>query len=114
MPFPARSSNRSGSATRSFYTWQEAVEQAIDLGESSLPALAAEPVRREFVLEPVRERRRSAIRRECSSGPWFASADTILGGVELSASEVAPAGLSDVSEDREPDARARRHGRQPR
>ena len=45
-----------------FYTWQEAVEQTIDLGESSLAAWPLEPLRREFVLE-------AAARSAAAPGP---------------------------------------------
>ncbi len=38
------------------YTWQEAVEQTIDLGESRLAELAAKARRQEFALEPQRQR----------------------------------------------------------
>jgi hydrogenase maturation protease len=38
------------------YTWQEAVERTIDLGDSSLGTLAAEPKPRDFVLESHRDR----------------------------------------------------------
>ena len=48
--------NYSRSVTKSFYTWQEAVEQKIDLGESSVGDLANRPARREFVLEAHRDR----------------------------------------------------------
>ena len=39
-----------------YYTWQEAVEQAIDLGDLNLGALVVQPLRREFAFESRRER----------------------------------------------------------
>jgi hypothetical protein len=39
-----------------FYTWQEAVERRIDLGNSTLALLCDQPLQQEFVFEPERDR----------------------------------------------------------
>ena len=59
-----------------FYTWQEAVEQAIDLGESSLAAPGgSSPQRRSLCWNPQRDRQPLRDPAGCSWGPLFASAD---------------------------------------
>jgi hypothetical protein len=71
------------------YTWQEAVEQVIDLGESSLAALAALPRRTAFVLEP--ERSREPLREPAGMfvGALVRERRRVEGVVELASSEVA-------------------------
>jgi hypothetical protein len=73
-----------------FYTWQEAVEQRIDMGESSLGALADCPRRREFALASHRDRQ--PLRRPDGKivGAIVRERKSIEGLVETSAAEVAP------------------------
>ena len=73
-----------------FYTWQEAVEQKIDLGESSLSALAKSPVRREFVLEAHRDRQPLRGPDGKILGSLVRERKCIEGQVETSAAEVEP------------------------
>jgi hypothetical protein len=73
-----------------FYTWQEAIEQKIDLGESSLCAVAGCPCRREFVLEPHRDRQPLCSPEGKFVGAIVRERKRIEGLVETSAAEVAP------------------------
>ena len=72
------------------YTWQEAVEQTIDLGESSLTALAAQSHRREFALEPKRDRQPLRDRAGMFIGALVRERRRVQGIVELGAVAVAP------------------------
>jgi hypothetical protein len=72
------------------YTWQEAVEQAIDLGESSLGELAVQPRRREFVLEPGRDRQPVRDRAGMFVGAVVRERRRVQGVVELGAVALAP------------------------
>jgi hypothetical protein len=72
------------------YTWQEAVEQTIDLGESSLEALAAQSHRREFVLELKRDRQPLRDHAGMFVGAVVRERRRVQGVVELGAVEVAP------------------------
>jgi hypothetical protein len=72
------------------YTWQEAVEQAIDLGESSLAELAVQSRRREFVLEPDRDRQPVRDRAGMFVGAVVRERRRVEGVVELGAVELAP------------------------
>jgi hypothetical protein len=73
-----------------FYTWQEAVEKKIDLGESSLGALADRPSRREFVLEAHRDRQPLCSPDGKIVGALVRERKWIEGLVETSAVKVAP------------------------
>jgi hypothetical protein len=73
-----------------FYTWQEAVEQKIDLGESSVDALVECPCRREFVLEAHRDRQPLCRPDGKIVGALVRERTCIEGLVETSALEVAP------------------------
>ena len=73
-----------------FYTWQEAVEQKIDLEESSLGALADRPRQREFVLESHRDRQPLCSPDGKIVGALVRERKCIEGLVETGAAEVAP------------------------
>jgi len=73
-----------------FYTWQEAVEQKIDPGESSLGALAGCQCRREFSLDPHRNRQPLRSPEGKIVGAIVRERNCIAGLVETSAAEVAP------------------------
>jgi hydrogenase maturation protease len=73
-----------------FYTWQEAIEQRIDLGESSLVALADCPCRREFALEAHRDRQPLCSPEGKIVGALVRERNDIEGLVETNAAEVAP------------------------
>jgi hypothetical protein len=73
-----------------FYTWQEAVEQKIDLGESSLGTLADYPCRCEFALESHRDRQALCRPDGKIVGALVRERKCIQGLVETSAVEVAP------------------------
>jgi hypothetical protein len=73
-----------------FYTWQEAIEQTIDLGESSLGGLAAQSLRREFVLEPKRDRQPLRDRAGMFVGALVRERRRVQGVVELGAVALAP------------------------
>ncbi len=89
-----------------FYTWQEAVEQAIDLGESNLAALAVEPRRREFVLEPQRDRQPLRDPEGMFVGELVRERRRVEGLVELSAARGCCRGISGDRQDRKPDTRS--------
>ena len=72
------------------YTWQEAVEQSIDLGDSSLADLAVQTQRREFMLEPERDRQPLRDRAGMFAGAVVRERRCVRGVVELGAVEVAP------------------------
>jgi hypothetical protein len=72
------------------YTWQEAVEQTIDLGCASLAELAAQSQRREFVLEPKRDRQPLRDHAGMFVGAVVRERRRVQGVVELGAVEVAP------------------------
>ena len=73
-----------------FYTWQEAVEQRIDLGESSVDTLVNRPCRREFVLAAHRDRQPLRTPDGKIVGALVRERECIEGLVETSAAEVAP------------------------
>ncbi len=72
------------------YTWQEAVEQRIDLAESSLGALAAQFHRREIVLEGERTRQPLRDHAGMFVGAVVRERQSVRGVVELGAVEVVP------------------------
>ena len=88
-PFPAQIVELLQVGDEVFYTWQEAVEQTIDLGESSLARLAAVP-------RPARVCARSPARSAATPRPggdvrgaiWFASDDASKVQSRSSAAEV--------------------------
>jgi hypothetical protein len=71
------------------YTWQEAVERTIDLGESRLAALAAQTLLREFVLEPNRDRQPLQDHAGMFVGAVVRERRRVQGVIELRAGEVA-------------------------
>jgi hypothetical protein len=87
IPCPTVECLRVGDQT--FYTWQEAVEQVIDLGESSVAALALVPRRREFAIEAHRDRQPLQDPAEMVMGDLVRDRRLLEGAVELSAIEVA-------------------------
>jgi hypothetical protein len=73
-----------------FYTWQEAVEQKIDLGELSLGDLVDSLHRREFVLEAYRDRQPLRAPDGKILGSLIRERKCIEGLVETSAAEIGP------------------------
>ena len=72
-----------------YYTWQEAVEQMIDLDESKLEALAEEPNRRNFVIESQRDRQPLNDAAGLFVGDLVRERRRIEGAIELSTREVS-------------------------
>jgi hypothetical protein len=72
------------------YTWQEAVEQKIELGKSSLDMLADSAWRREFVFESQRDRQPLRSPQGKFVGAIVRERSRIEGLVETNAAEVAP------------------------
>jgi hypothetical protein len=72
-----------------YYTWQEAVEQMVDLGESKLEALAEVPDRRDFVIESQRDRQPLNDAAGLFVGSLVRERRRIAGAIELSAREVS-------------------------
>jgi hypothetical protein len=71
------------------YTWQEAVEQTIDLGKHSLAGLAAQSHGREFMLEPQRDRQPLRDDAGMFVGAVVREHRRVRGVVEIGAIEVA-------------------------
>jgi hypothetical protein len=75
--------------TDDFYTWQEAIEQTIDLGESNAGEILSRPIKQEFAaaahcaLEPLRDRRGTIV------GALIRRREVINASVELSAEAIA-------------------------
>jgi hypothetical protein len=73
-----------------FQTWQEAVEEEIDLTEFNLSALVAQPMQWPFRLSAKQEREAVRDERELIVGVIYRDKATVAGMVELVAEQVKP------------------------